>query len=261
MTFTLNFFKPFIIGAAVFTLAACGKDAQPVQANAKTTEAVTYTADMFKTDGLTLVEGKDYTLVPNPQPITSGKVEVTEFFWYGCPHCFRLEPALQAWSKTLPADVQLTRLHVNLGEPTNIHQKVYFAIKSLKQNEAMDQKVFDALAFNGKSINDDEAAKAFAVKNGIDAAAWDKAYNGFDAKAGIATADGLIKTYAIQGVPTIIVNGKYAVGGETVRTLQVVNKLIEQERAASGAKPAAAVAPKTDDKAAKPAVAVPAPKP
>jgi thiol:disulfide interchange protein DsbA len=243
MTFTLNFFKPFIIGAAVLVLAACGKDTPSTpSAGTKTTQPVTYTADMFKTDGLTLVEGKDYKRVPNPQPVTSGKVEVTEFFWYGCPHCYRLEPALQAWSKTLPADIQVTRVHVNLGEPSNIHQKVYFALKTLKQNEALDQKVFDALAFNVKSINDDEAAKAFAVKNGIDAAAWDKAYNSFDTKTAIATADGLAKTYGLEGVPTIIVNGKYAVGGDTVRTLQVVNKLIEQERAASGAQPAA-VAP------------------
>ena len=255
MTFTLKFLKPFIIGTTVLALSACGKDTSPAQAGAKTTQAVTYTADMFKTDGLTLVEGQDYKLVPNPQPVTSGKVEVTEFFWYGCPHCYRLEPALEAWSKTLPADVQLTRLHVNLGEPTDIHQKVYFALKTLKQNEALDQKAFDALAFNVKAMNDDEAAKAFAVKNGVDAAAWDKAYNGFDTKTGIATADGLVKNYGIQGVPTIIVNGKYAVGGETVRTLQVVNKLIEQERAALGAQPAATGAPKTDGKEAMPAAA------
>lgn len=253
MTFSVsNLFKPFIIGATVLALSACGKESQPLQATTKNTQAVTYSADMFKADGLTLVAGQDYKFVPNPQPVTSGKVEVTEFFWYGCPHCYRLEPALQAWSKTLPADVQFNRLHVGFGEQVDVHQKIFFALKALNQNEAMDQKVFDALAFDPGSLNDDNIAKSFIVKNGIDAAAWDKAYNGFDAKTGAVKANALMKAYGLNGVPAIVVNGKYVVGGETVHTLQVVNKLIEQERAASSAQPAATVMQKADDKAAKP---------
>jgi thiol:disulfide interchange protein DsbA len=110
---------------------------------------------------------------------------------------------------------------------------MYFAIKALNKNEELDPKVFDALAFNPQAFNDAAAAKTFGTSNGIDAATWDKAYGGFDSNANIAAVKGMVESFGIEGVPAIIVNGKYLVGGESVRTLQVVNKLIEMDKAAA----------------------------
>lgn len=234
----MKLLKALLISISIIAIAACGKDSTNAVANtaqadspAKNTNGVNYTPEMFKTDGLTLVAGQDYKLIANPQPVAAGTSEVTELFWYGCPHCLRLEPAVKAWQKNLPADVKFTRYHVSFGGQVEVHQKMYFALKALNKNEELDQKVFDALAFNPQAFNDAAAAKAFGTSNGIDAAAWDKAYSGFDANANIATVKGMVENFGIEGVPAIVVNGKYLVGGETVRTLQVVNKLIEMDKA------------------------------
>ena len=233
----MKLIKTLLVSLSIIALAACDKSGAKTEAAPstppKSSSAVTYTPEMFKTDGLTIVAGQDYKLIANPQPVAAGTTEVTELFWYGCPHCFRLEPALKAWKSTLPADVKFTRYHVDLGGQTGIHQKMYFAIKALNKNEELDPKVFDALAFNPQAFNDAAAAKTFGTSNGIDAATWDKAYGGFDSNANIAAVKGMVESFGIEGVPAIIVNGKYLVGGESVRTLQVVNKLIEMDKAAA----------------------------
>lgn len=227
--------------AAVALLAACGKEepAKPAPTAAATapvaaTEAPkTYTAADFKTDGLVITEGegKDYTKIATPQPVqVAGKVEVLEFFWYGCPHCNRIEPAVQAWKKTIPADVNFIRAHAFWGKPMDEHQKIFYTLGVLKKNDAMDDKVFSAIHNDGMGLAKPELISEFMVKNGIEKAAWDSAYSSFAVNTEVAKANALFKAYGLTGVPNFIVNGKYAVGGETARTLQVVNKLIEQER-------------------------------
>ena len=227
--------------AAVALLAACGKEepAKPAPTAAApapvaATEAPkTYTAADFKTDGLVITEGegKDYTKIATPQPVqVAGKVEVLEFFWYGCPHCNRIEPAVQAWKKTIPADVNFIRAHAFWGKPMDEHQKIFYTLGVLKKNDAMDDKVFSAIHNDGMGLAKPELISEFMVKNGIEKAAWDSAYSSFGVNTEVAKANALYKAYGLTGVPNFIVNGKYAVGGETARTLQVVNKLIEQER-------------------------------
>lgn len=227
--------------AAVALLAACGKEepAKPAPAAAAPTPVAateapkTYTAADFKTDGLVITEGegKDYTKIATPQPVqVAGKVEVLEFFWYGCPHCNRIEPAVQAWKKTIPADVNFIRAHAFWGKPMDEHQKIFYTLGVLKKNDAMDDKVFSAIHNDGMGLAKPELISEFMVKNGIEKAAWDSAYSSFAVNTEVAKANALFKAYGLTGVPNFIVNGKYAVGGETARTLQVVNKLIEQER-------------------------------
>lgn len=225
---------------SVLLLAACSKapatadkgaaTPAPASSAAAPAEAVkTYTAEDFKTDGLKLVEGTDYQKVANPQPVqVAGKNEVLEFFWYGCPHCNRIEPAVQAWKKTLPANTVFTRIPANWGKPMDEHQKIYYTLAALKKNDEMDDKVFAAIHNDGLGLNKPELISEFMVKNGIDKAAWDAAYTSFAVNSDVAKADALFKAYGLTGVPNFIVNGKYIVGGETARTLQTVNKLLEE---------------------------------
>ena len=238
------FLKKTTWAAALTTalfLTACGKEAavaqdKPAVAAATPTAAPaeaakTFTADDFKTDGITLVEGTDYQKIANPQPVqVAGKSEVLEFFWYGCPHCYRVEPAVQAWKKTLPPDVNFIRAPANWGKPMDEHQKIYYTLNALKKNDEIDSKVFSALNVDGLGLAKPELISEFMVKNGIDKAAWDSAYCSFAVNTEVAKANALFKAYGLQGVPNFIVNGKYVVGGETARTLQIVNKLLEQDR-------------------------------
>ena len=110
------------------------------------------------------------------------------------------------------------------------HQKIYYTLNALKKNDEIDSKVFSALNVDGLGLAKPELISEFMVKNGIDKAAWDSAYCSFAVNTEVAKANALFKAYGLQGVPNFIVNGKYVVGGETARTLQIVNKLLEQDR-------------------------------
>ena len=228
------------------SLTACAEKPAPIKAADNSSGAVK-PADNHPDDGpantnltdkdfdpsgiASLTEGKDYKKIAEPQPVQiAGKPEVIEFFWYGCPHCNRIEPAVQAWKKTIPADVNFIRAHAFWGKPMDEHQKIFYTLGVLKKNDAMDDKVFSAIHNDGMGLAKPELISEFMVKNGIEKAAWDSAYNSFAVNTEVAKANSLFKAYGLTGVPNFIVNGKYAVGGETARTLQVVNKLIEIER-------------------------------
>ena len=232
---------------AALALTACGKtETKPAAPAAATTQpaaapaaapATTYTAADFKTDGITLTEGQNYKKVATPQPLqAAGKIEVLEFFWYGCPHCNAIEPMVQVWKKTLGSDVNFIRIPAFWGKPMDEHQKIFYALASLKKNDEMDSKVFHALHEEGLGLAKPELISEFMVKNGIDKTTWDTAYNSFGVNTDITKANSLFKAYGLDGVPSFVVDGKYIAGtamtGETATTLKVVNKLIEQERTA-----------------------------
>ena len=229
-----------VIGA--ISLSACDKNSivtQPTTTNTNTSTSTnqpakveTFTAESFSPAGLTLVEGKgkDYTKLANPQPVAvAGKAEVVEFFWYGCPHCYAIEPAVKAWKKTLPANVNFVRYHAQWNAAMQTQQRMAATVQALGKSDELDLKIFQAIQDQGKSLTSDDAVSAFMVQNGMDKATWDTAYKGFDVNASIVTADALFNTYQLSGVPAFIVNGKYLVQGESVKTLKVINKLLEQK--------------------------------
>lgn len=238
-----------LLSAALF-LTACGKTetkpaatpaaqaatAAPAPAAAEA-PAKTYTAADFKADGVTLTEGKNFKKIATPQPVqVAGKIEVIEFFWYGCPHCYAIEPIVQSWKKTLGADVNFIRVPAFWGKPMDEHQKVFYTLAALNKNDELDGKVFHALHEEGLGLNQPDLISAFMVKNGVDKAAWDTAYASFGVNANTVKANSMFKSFGLDGVPSFVVNGKYVAGtamtGETPATLQVVNKLIDQERGA-----------------------------
>ena len=229
-----------LIGAlsASTLLFACSKSdivTQPSSSSgsANTTASApaqpTFTAESFSPKGLTLTEGKDYTKLPNPQPPKDGKKEVQEFFWYGCSHCYKLEPAVQAWKKTLPSDVRFVRYHAQWNAAMQSHQRIAMTLQTLGKSDELDDKVFAAIQDQGRALTAEDKISEFMVENGVDKAAWDTAYRSFDVNASIVTADALFKTYQLDGVPKFIVNGKYVVSGDSAQTLKVVNKLLEQK--------------------------------
>lgn len=228
-----------LIGAlsASTLLFACSKAdivTQPTPANAVTTTqaatAPTFTAESFSPNGLTLTEGKDYTKLANPQPPKDGKKEVQEFFWYGCPHCYKIEPAVQAWKKTLPPDVRFVRYHAQWNAAMQSHQRIAMALQALGKSGELDDKVFAAIQDQGRALTAEDKISEFMTENGVDKTAWDKAFKSFEVNANIVTADALFKNYQLDGVPALIVNGKYVVKGDSAQALRVVNKLLEESK-------------------------------
>jgi thiol:disulfide interchange protein DsbA len=181
------------------------------------------------------VEGKHYVRLSQPLPAAAGKVDVIEFFWYGCPHCHAFEPALDAWSRKLPPDVAFRRVPVAFREePFGAHQRIYYALEALGQLEAMHRKVFFAIHNDRQRLDKPADITAFMTKNGIDGAKFLDAYNSFGVQAKQRQARQLTEAYKVGEVPTLGIGGRYytsgALAGSPERSLAVADYLIVQSR-------------------------------
>jgi len=185
------------------------------------------------------VEGTHYVRLSTPLPTAApaGKVEVIEFFWYGCPHCNAFEPALEAWVKKLPPHVAFRRVPVAFrDEPFTAHQRIYYALEALGQVEVMHRKVFYAIHNDRARLDKPADIAAFMAKNGIDSAKFLDVYNSFGVQTKVNQARRLAEAYKIDGVPALGVDGRYytsgTLAGTPERSLQVVEFLVERSRKA-----------------------------
>ena len=184
----------------------------------------------------TPVEGQQYVRLSQPQPVlTPGKVEVIEFFWYGCPHCFEFEPMLEAWIKTLPADVAFRRVPVAFrDEPFTAHQKIFYALDAMGLVDSMQMKVFNAIHRERKHMDKPAEIAEFMQKNGVDSAKFMDIYNSFAVQTKTRQARSLAEAYKIDGVPALGIGGRYytsgSLAGSLRGSLQVADFLIQKSR-------------------------------
>ncbi len=170
-----------------------------------------------------------------PLPATPGKIEVIEFFWYGCPHCNAFEPALDAWQKKLPAEAAFRRVPVAFrDEPFTAHQKIFYALDAMGLVPTMHRKVFYAIHGERQRLDKAPEIVAFMAKNGVDSAKFLDNFNSFSTQTKVRQASKLAADYKIDGVPAIGVNGKYftsgTLAGSAEGSLVVADYLIERER-------------------------------
>lgn len=188
------------------------------------TMAATPAADTF-------VSGTDYTVIANPgKPEKAGAVEVREFFWYGCPHCFKLEPSVVAWRKTKPADVNFILTPAAMNPTWEQNARGFYAVDLLgmadKTHEAMFSQIHDKQA----RLFDQASIAAFYATQGVDVNKFNGLYNSFAVSGKIAQSKALAIKYQLDGVPALVVNGKYVVRGEDARSFKVVDYLVAKER-------------------------------
>jgi protein dithiol oxidoreductase (disulfide-forming) len=190
-----------------------------------------------RAQGGTPEEGKHYVRLQTAAAVTlptpQKKVEVVEFFWYGCPHCFSFEPIVEAWSKRLAADVYFRQLpFAFIGPPE--HQKMFYALEELGQREALQRKIFNAIHVENKRINTESEIIAFVTANGIDPAKFSEAYKSFAVNTKITRGKTLSNAYKIDGVPAIGIQGRYytsaTLAGTHERAVQVADYLIQRAR-------------------------------
>lgn len=179
-------------------------------------------------------EGKEYQVLKAPQPATPGKIEVIEFFWYGCPHCYDFEPDLEAWVKKQGKDVVFKRVPVAFREDLMPHTRIYYALESLGKVDAMHGKVFAAIHAERKRMLDPNEIADLMARNGIDRKAFLDAYNSFSVSTNSQRANKIADAYKIDGVPTIVIQGKYvtspSIAGSKAAALQTMDYLVTQVR-------------------------------
>lgn len=154
--------------------------------------------------------GVDYRVLDKPQPTESaGKVEVTEFFWYACPHCFALEPSLEEWVKKQGDKIVFKRVPVVFRDSFIPQQKLYYSLEAMGLLPRLHQKVFNAIHMERQALNTDSTILDFVVKNGVDKAKFQDVYNSFAVQTKARRAAQLQADYKIDGVPTLAIGGKY----------------------------------------------------
>lgn len=186
------------------------------------------------------VEGVNYTRLPQPvRTADPSRIEVVEVFWYGCIHCFHLDPLIKEWRKQLPADVDFHRSPAIWNPMMAIHAQAFYAAQALGVLEKMHDPLFSAMNVDRKPLKDEDELADFFARNGVDEAKFRKAFNSFGVQSNVKQADARARGYRITGTPEMVVNGKYTVSarsaGGPAEIFQVVNFLLAKERAAKAA--------------------------
>ncbi len=183
------------------------------------------------------VEGQHYVRLGSPAPVSlpPGKVvEVVEFFWYGCPHCFAFEPALETWVKKLPADVSFRRVPAGFTAVYQLHQKVFYALEEIGQLDAAHSKLFNAIHVQNKRLTSESDVVAFLKSVGVDEDKFTAAMKSFGVNTKVSRAKQLSEAYKIDGVPALGVQGRFytslSLAGGPDRAVAVTDFLIQRAR-------------------------------
>jgi thiol:disulfide interchange protein DsbA len=185
-------------------------------------------------------EGREYVKIARQPTAAAGKVEVIEFFLYGCPHCNAFEPYISGWTKARSAKVSFIRVPVMLHEGDEAWQKMYYALDLLGQADALHAKIFHAIHVEHKHLNDEDAIADFVAAQGVNRDAFVQAFRSFQVQSKLKQAQLLMQAYEVKRVPLIAVGGLYetspAMAGDSLGdrpeseyfagALQVMSKLV-----------------------------------
>ena len=168
------------------------------------------------------VAGVEYRQLATPQATdVPGKIEVVEFFWYGCPHCYEFEPVLSPWLKKLPKDVHFRRVPAMFNQEYAQGARAFYALEALGVEERLHKALFDAIHTGSRlRVADEAALSAWLGTHGVDTKKFAAAYRSFSVEAKMKRATQLTQAYKIDGVPTMAVDGKYVVNTEGIRSFQ-----------------------------------------
>ncbi len=182
-----------------------------------------------------IVEGKDYTRLVSPQPTQSGdKIEVLEFFWYGCPHCNALHPYIKTWLESMPEDVDFNYVPAILRANWVAGAKIFYTLEVINATEELHDKVYAALHNEKVNLNKESILFDWVEKQGVEREVFVDAYESFAIQNKVSRSTQMSRQYKLSGTPALVVDGKYltsgSMGGTAKDTIRILNKLIEKAR-------------------------------
>lgn len=181
-------------------------------------------------------QGRHYELLTAAQPTGAapGEVEVLEIFWYGCPHCYTLEPHVQGWlDDGIPAAARFDRMPATLNRSWQIHARAYYTAEALGILDEVHPALFREINVNRNFLSTPEELAEFFAGFGVSEADFTETFNSFAVQTKLRRSDSLARRYRITGVPAIVVNGKYVTGADMAGSVdglfEVIDFLVEKE--------------------------------
>ena len=174
-------------------------------------------------------EGRQYMQLPFPTAVETGnKVEVREIFWYGCSHCYVLEPGLTRWLKKLPANVQFVRTPATAAPHWQIHAQTYYTFDALGTLEKLHDVFFKAVQEQPGALKDEKGIADFVARHGIDRKKFTEAFNSFGVRLKLEKAKQVNQDLNINSVPTLVVDGIYITSAAMAGGEEAMFKLLDQ---------------------------------
>ena len=186
-------------------------------------------------------KGTNYVELSPPQPTeSSGKIEVIEFFWYGCPHCYALEPLVEPWAKKLQKDVVFKQVPAVFNDQWGVAARVYYALDAIGEETRVRSALFDAIHKEGLRITSESAVEEWLGKKGVSVEKYKAAYKSFGVESRVRRASQMTQAYRLDGVPTFAVQGRFvasaSLNGDRQQLLSVTDYLIGEARKGAGRK-------------------------
>lgn len=189
---------------------------------------------VFSNNALSLDNTQKYIQISNQKQTESDKIVIYEFFWYGCPHCYNLEPTMDRIESSLGKDTVLIKIPVALRDTWEAHAKAYYALQQMKLDDDLHEKVFTEIHINNNRLDTKEKLEQFVQEKGFNSKRFSEIFDSFGTDLRVKKASRLANQYQITSVPTLIINGKYKTSGSLVSSYEelydVVQLLIDKER-------------------------------
>ena len=199
--------------------------------------AYSQAANLDKPTIRTPVEGRHYTVLAKPGRTKAppGRIEVVDFFWYGCPYCYNLLPYTEEWEKDKPSYVYVRKVPITGGRAA-AHARAYYTSYRLNMAARLHRPIFEAIHKDRKQLNNKRMLRNFFASQGVDPARFDDIYDSFSVDARVRSAQKEVSFYQIETVPSFIINGKYftdvSMAGSPANLVAVIKFLTEQEHQA-----------------------------
>ncbi|HAA44307.1 MAG: thiol:disulfide interchange protein DsbA [Halomonas sp. 54_146] len=184
-----------------------------------------------------LVEGQHYQLLEAPVEtyVEDGQIEVTEVFWFGCPHCYRLQEPVNDWYETLEDDVSVEHMPATMGGDWNTHATAFYAAESLGIREELHADFFNAIHEDGRALTEADDIATFFADYGVTEEEAKQALTAFNVRSEVNKANSRMREMRLMGVPALVIDGRYLVTPSTAGSLDnmplIASALIEQVRA------------------------------
>lgn len=184
--------------------------------------------------------GVHYKILPTQQTSSGDKIEVLEFFWYGCPHCYSFEPYISAWKKTKPTNVEVVRVPAIFRPEWEVQARAYYALSIMGVIEDIHLKIFSAMHKDKKRLDTKARMVDFVERKGVDRKKFLEEYDSFAVDGMVRKAKKKGKAYQLQGVPSVAVNGKYLISGSMAGSygnmIKIAEYLVTKEENAKNTK-------------------------